>query len=323
VNTVEVRGVTLSFQSGGAVTATDSSMLSNATGRSVSNIAWSPDGKRFAWIENGAILTAVPGGRPAVLYPTKTGDPKPLDSSDTLAWGPDCCGGGDSVLAFLSELPSFAVQALTIKGSVVDHRAVLFRLKTHCDSPNVCTMSTGSAFAFSPKGQLLAFFGLSDDLLPGVWAIPMGVTPHTPSPVLFASDIGGTDRINSVMSMDWSPSGARLALSVITGTDPNYPWRDLKIVDLTYGYDGVAETVSSGAVRPNTNPGSSFGAASSEHSPQWDPKPGDACQRLAFSQSSDSGRKLYLVDLVDGNGCNTALRPMSAKNPRALDWRVK
>jgi hypothetical protein len=323
VNSAEVRGVALSFQSSGAITSVDSSLINNATGRSSSSIAWSPDGKRVAWIQNGAIMTAAPGAKPVKLYPTNATDPQPLGNSDTLAWGPDCCNGGDSVLVFLSGLPSFGVQALTIKAGVVDSREVLFELKTHCDSADVCTMSTGSAFAFSPKGYLLAFFGYSDDLSPGVWAIPMGPTPHTPSMLLTDAAIGGTSQFGSVMSMDWSPSGSRLALSVITGPDPNYPWRDLKIVDITYDFDGAEEAASAGVVR-NINPGSSFGDASSEHSPRWDPSTsGDACERLAFSQSSDAGRKMYLMDLVRKSGCYTYPRSVSARNPRALDWRLK
>ena len=323
MNSAEVRGVTLNFQSDGTITSGDSSLVSNATGRSYASVAWSPDGKRFAWIQNGAIMTAAPGAKPVKLYPTNANDPQPLGNPDTLAWGPDCCNGADSVLVFLSGLPSFGIQALTIKAGVVDSREMLFELKTHCDSPDVCTMSTGSAFAFSPRGNLLAFFGYADDLSPGVWAIPMGAAPHTPSMIVTDAAIGGTDQFGSVMSMDWSPSGTRLALSVTTGTDPNYPWRDLKIVDVTYDFNGDVETTSFNAVR-NTNPGSSFGDASSEHSPQWDPSTsGDACERLAFSQSSDAGRKMYLMDLGSGSACYTYPRSVSAKNPRALDWRLK
>jgi hypothetical protein len=322
VNTAEVRGVALGVQTS-VVTSSDSSLLRNATGRSYSSVAWSPDGKRYAWIENGAILTAAPGGKPTLLYPTVSGDPKPLTNPDALAWGPDCCGGGDSTLVFLSELPSFAIQALTVQADVVIKREELLALNSHCDTPDVCTISTGSSFAFSPEGQVLAFSGVWDILPPGVWAIPMAVAAHTPSMILTAAAIGGTNPIDSVRSMDWSPDGTRLALSVITGPDPeSFPWRDLKIVDLHYTYDGAIETFSLDGVR-SVNPGSVFGDASSEHSPQWDPNPTDDCQRLVFSQSSDAGRAMYLVDLAGGSGCNPALRSISAKNPRTLDWRSK
>ncbi|MFO1395120.1 MAG: hypothetical protein U1F09_15295 [Steroidobacteraceae bacterium] len=323
MNSAEVRGVTLSFQSSGAITSADSSLISNATGRSYSSVAWSPDGKRFAWIQDGAIMTAAPGTKPVKLYPKSVGDPQPLANPDTLAWGPDCCSGGDSVLVFLSGPPSFGVQALTIKDGGVDSRQVLFELKAHCDSSSVCTMSTGTAFAFSPKGNLVAFFGYSDDLSPGVWAIPMDATPHTPSMIVTAGAIGMT--ADPVISMDWSTNGKRLALSIITGPDPEtYDWRDLKIIDLNYSYVGAAETVSLAGVRTGSPGSSYFGDASSEHSPQWDPsESGDACERLAFSQGSDAGRKMYLIDLVSKSGCYTDPRLISAKNPRALDWRLK
>lgn len=146
---------------------------------------------------------------------------------------------------------------------------------------------------------------------------------HTPSMIVGAAALGGTDHINSVMSMDWSPDGAHLALSLITGPEPDvFDWRDLKIVDLEYSWNGTVETASLDGVR-GANPGSPFGDASSEHSPQWDPDPTNPCQRLAFSQSSDLGRAMYVVDLVSDSTCNTTPRLIKARNPRALAWRLK
>lgn len=40
---------------------------------------------------------------------------------------------------------------------------------------------------------------------------------------------------------------------------------------------------------------------------------GEACERLAFPQTSDAGRKLFLVDLVTGTGC-----PGVAQVPRQI-----
>jgi hypothetical protein len=319
---VEVRGVTMNFSSGGALSSTDSSLLKSSNSRSLGGIAWSPDGKRFAWIENGSILTASPGGKPTILYPTQPGDPKALGNSDALAWGADCSGAGDSVVTFLSELPSYSVQALTVKAGAVVRREALLPLESTCDANNVCTAAGGAAFAFSPAGQLLAFAGFSSSMASGVWVVPLCEVGHYPSMILSHASLGGTDWFPAT-SIDWSPDGKRLAFSVITGPDPDYPWRDLKIADLNYNNTFGTDTVSAGTVR-STSLGSSFGSASSEHSPQWDPSTtGTACERIAFSQSSDSGRAMYVADLKGGAGCSTELRLINARNPRALDWRAK
>ena len=224
---------------------------------------------------------------------------------------------------FLSELPFYAVEALTIEANVVVGRERLFALESRCDeSGNNCSVASGWAFAFSPRGHWLGFSGMSSDLSPGLWAIPMEGSDHTPALIVSAVAVGGTRPGTSVMSMDWSPDGTRLALSVITGPDPEFPWRDLKIVDLTYSWDGAVETTSLDGVR-SSNPGNGFGASSSEHSPTWNPNPVDQCERLAFTQSSDAGRAMYVVDLAGGSGCATTPRSISARDPRALDWRSK
>jgi hypothetical protein len=96
------------------------------------------------------------------------------------------------------------------------------------------------------------------------------------------------------------------------------------IIVILAGFASLAPAI---AGKPGTGggaPGSSFGLASSEHSPTWDPgTTGNACERLVFSQSSDAGRSMYLLDLKSGAGCNNLLRQVAARNPRALDWRAK
>ena len=184
-------------------------------------------------------------------------------------------------------------------------------------------MAGAGSFAFSPRGQHLAFYGFADTLARGVWAVPLCVAGHSPAMILGYGSLGSTSSLSPLASIDWSPAGRRLALSVVTGSDPEYPWRDIKIADLDYYYSDGVETVSSGTIRGG-NIGSSFGAASSEISPVWDRNAaGDGCQRLAFSQSSDAGRRMYTVDLGSGAGCNGQLRSINAQNPRALAWRAK
>jgi len=324
INAAEIRGTTLTFATNGSLSSSDSSLLKSTRGRGTSAIAWSPDGKRFAWIENGSIMTATPGGRSAILYPTRASDPRPLANSDALAWGRDCSGTGDSAIAFLSELPSYSIEVLTVQAGAMMQRETLVPLPTHCNQDQTqCTMSGANAFAFSPLGQYLAFYGFADTLAPGVWAASLCVAGHDPTMILDRSNLGSTDSLSPVTSMDWSASGGRLALSVTTGPDPDYPWRDVKIADIAYSVNQGSESIGAGTVLL-ANPGAVFGTASSELSPAWDPTAaGDSCQRLAFSQSSDAGRQMYVTDLAHGTSCNAALRPIGAKNPRALDWRVK
>ena len=106
----------------------------------------------------------------------------------------------------------------------------------------------------------------------------------------------------------------------------SFDWRDLKIVYLDYLNEGDVEQVLGHEGIVTINLDGQFTAASSEHSPQWGPSAADAeCQRIAFSQSSDAGRRLYLLD-IGPNGllasCGIpAPQLLGAKWPRALDWR--
>jgi hypothetical protein len=312
-NNAEVRGGTLSAN---GLSSTDGSLLKSANGREYTSIAWAPDGSRFAWVENGAIMTAVPGKAPTVLYSTTPGDGKPTVAGDYdgLAWGLGCTGG--TSLAFTSWQP-YGIHFLPIDGSGV-----------HAPIPLVTFVDYGGAgqLAFSPSGQHLAFVG-GGDTLPGdgIHLIPMCTFSRTPFLLVSSSDVSGTGRFASVMSVDWSRHGDRLALSVTTGPDPNYPWRDLKIVELKASSPGGSDAYSYAGIW-TVDLDDLFTAESSEHSPQWGPTvPGEACQRIAFSQSSDiAPRSLYLLDINDGyvGGCqiNAPLK-LAAKNPRALDWK--
>jgi hypothetical protein len=111
---------------------------------------------------------------------------------------------------------------------------------------------------------------------------------------------------------------------VTVGTDPEYPWRDLRVAYLVwngsvFAKDGVEQIMLDPFLGP----------ASSEHSPQWGPAgPDNDCERLAFSQSAGAsdgstmnGRRLYLYDLVTSNSaCFDGPREISARDPRAIDW---
>ncbi len=327
-----IRGVTLATD---PAASTDAGLLKASSRREWGNIAWSPDGNRFAWIENGAILTATPGGRATLLYPTETSDPRPEDGSDALAWGPGCPATGESVIAFRSTSPANSIQVLTIGTDGVSDRRILVEFKTHCfeDTDGLtCTTSGASALAFSPQGQLLAFYGFSDDLSPGIWAVPVCGDGGAPAMLLDESTIGSTAPGRSVLSMDWSRNGGRLALSVTVGTDPGYPWRDIKIAYLDYLFDNYQETVNFDQLRTIDLDGV-FGSASSEHSPQWGPASGGAgCQRMAFSQSAGAsdgsdmnGRRLFLLDVPDAENsvtCSLGVPlEIGARNPRAIDWK--
>jgi hypothetical protein len=163
----------------------------------------------------------------------------------------------------------------------------------------------------------------------GINLVPMCGEDHTPFLLVGESDLVGDWGSMDVPSMDWSRHGERLAVSMVTSDDPNYPWRDLKIIDLSY--DSSSEAVAFLNIW-TVDLDYVFGAASSEHSPQWGPsKQGDACQRIAFSQSagvsdgSDSnGRNLYLLDINAGQLGGCAIDDPSlvtSKSPRALDWK--
>jgi len=325
-----IRGVTLATD---PAASTDTPLLKASSGRDRTSLAWSPDGTRFAWIENGAIMTAAPGGKPAQLYPTGTNDPRPEEGSDVLAWGPGCPGTGASLVAFRSTSPTHSIQVLEVGAGGVSGRRILVEFRTHCDQDAnglTCTMAGASAFAFSPRGHLLAFHGFADNLEdPGVWAVPVCEDNPSPALVINSAAIGGT---GPVISSDWSPDGARMALSVIVGPDPGYPWRDIKVAYLDYSFDTAQEAVSFDQLRTIDLDGV-FGPASSEHSPQWGPAPGsNGCQRLAFSQSAGAsdgsdmnGRRLFLLDVPAASGSGScplgAPLEVGARNPRAIDWK--
>lgn len=323
-----IRGITLATV---LADSSDASLFKANSQRDMGSIAWSPDGAKFAWIENGAIMAAAPGGRATQLYPTESGDPAVWGSG--LAWGPDGCGDGDSVIAFLADAP-FSVRTLTIKDGLVTSDRTLLEFKMHCyhDDENVlvCTMANARAFAFSPRGQLLAFHGYDDDLSPGIWAASMCST-DPPALMLDNSNIGSTSRLAPVLSIDWSPSGKQLAMSVTVGPNRDYPWRDIKIANLTYSLNGSTESANFNSL-VTVNLDEVFGAASSEHSPRWGPDTGGDCQRIAFSQSAGAsdgsdmnGRRLFLLD-VSSNGSSASCTlgspfELNARNPRAIDWK--
>lgn len=325
-----IRGVTLATD---PAASTDAGLLKASSQRALGNIAWSPDGTRFAWIENGAILTATPGGKPTQLYPTAASDPRPEDGSDVLAWGPGCADTDASLVAFRSTAPVNSIQILEVGADGVSARKILVEFQTHCYEDTygtTCTRSGASAFAFSPRGHLLAFHGYADNLVDrGVWAVPVCAADASPYLLVDSTAVGGT---GPIISSDWSPDGGRLALSVITGPDPAYPWRDIKVAYLGYSFDSAHETVSFNQLR-TINLDAVFGSASSEHSPQWGPVAGDnGCQRLAFSQSAGAsdgsdmnGRRLFLLDVpaADSSGSCPLGMPLEivARNPRAIDWK--
>jgi hypothetical protein len=324
-----VRGIDLAAD---GASGSDLSLLRSKSGRLYHAVAWSPDGKLAAWYEIGlgmvstpeSIVVAPTGGKPVPVFTSMPGDGQPQlsTSTDALAWGPDCSGNAQSILVFASHDPA-GIYGIRFKAGVAGAPEPLM-LQTV--DPQYWVFP--SAFAFSPSGQYLAFAGsgsISGKSSYGVWLLPMCPEGGAPFRLLSSSEIGGRG-MGPVMSIDWSRHGDRLALSVTTGPDPSYPWRDLKIAYLNYLKVGGVEQVleHNGVVTIDLD--EQFTAASSEHSPQWGPSAaGEECQRIAFSQSSDAGRKLYLLD-IGPNGllasCGIPVpRLLSAKWPRALDWK--
>ena len=288
----------------------------------------------MAWIEVGlgmvgtpvSIVVAAPGGKPVTVYTAAPGDgkPQPSTTTDSLAWVPDCNDDVASNLVFAGNPPAGIYVLRMVDGRPVGTPTRL--MATVVPPENVMSIFP-HAFAASPTGQHLAFAGSgSTDPAYGVWLLPLCTSDHTPFRLLSLGEIGGTG-VAPVTAMDWSRHGERLALSVVTGTDRNYPWRDLRIAALNYAFDqasGAEQVLGSSGIW-TVDLSAAFGTASSEHSPQWGPSPGPGgCQRIAFSQSSDAGRALYLLDIGDGaiGGCNLdSPQPLNAKWPRALDWK--
>jgi WD40 repeat protein len=319
-----VRGIALGSD---GVSGTDLSLQSARAGRIPRSVAWSPDGTRAAWFELGRSMTATPtsimvgapSGKATAVFASVPGDGNPDVNTvtDGLAWAPDCRDPAKSVLVFSSTSPA-GIFAIRFTNGQPGAPVQLFSLNV---GNGMWFFPT--AFAFSPTGRHLAFAGSGATSEYGVWLLDMCTPDLPPQMLLTAVQVGGTG-LGPVVSMDWSRHGERLALSVTVGAEP-YPWRDLKIADLAYTFDGKTEAVSGvGVWRIDLD--SVFGTASSEHSPQWGPAAaGAACERIAFSQSSDvAPRRLYLLDIKAGATATCGpgtLRQLSAKYPRALDWK--
>lgn len=316
----EIRGETLSIDGRGS---TDSSLVKAAFNRDHTSIVWAPDGSRFAWLQDGAIMAASPGKTPSVLYDptTDSNRPKADMEGDALAWAPDCRGG--TALAFKSYQPH-GVFFIWFDGDGTAHDPVPLVVMEE--------FGTVQGMAFSPGGRYLAVAGWGDAFeSAGINLVPMCGDDHTPSLLIGASELVGDSGFMEVRSMDWSRHGERIALSITTSDDPDYPWRDLKIIDLSYSRTDTDELISYWRIW-RVDLDLVFGSASSEHSPQWGPSDAnDVCQRIAFSQSagvsdgSDSnGRHMYLLDIGQGGlgGCDIN-EPLliDSKYPRALDWK--
>jgi WD40 repeat protein len=324
LNQSAIRGVALGAD---GLSATDFSLQSAKAGRVPYSVAWAPDGSRAAWFELGRSMTATPtsimvgspSGKATAIYTSVPGDGKPAVNtvSDGLAWASDCTDPARSVLVFSSISPD-GIFAIRFTNGQPGAPVQLFSLNVGDGM-----WFFPAAFAFSPTGRHLAYAGSGTTSDYGVWLLDMCTPGQPPQMLLSADELDGTDTV-PVRSIDWSRHGERLALSVTVGAEP-YPWRDLKIADLSYAFDGATEAVSGIRVWRVDLDGV-FGTASSEHAPQWGPAAaGAACERIAFSQSSDiAPRRLYLLDIktsaTETCGLGT-LRQLSAKYPRALDWR--
>lgn len=320
-----VRGITLTADGLGG---RDSSLQKSKAGRSYTNIVWSPGGNRVAWIEKGlgmistpiSIVVAAPGskGSPVYTYAPGSGTPSVTGDIDSLAWGPDCDDSSASMLVFASYSPYRIYGIRFVDGQAGQPMQLL-------ELPEFDGATPPHAFAFSPTGRHLAFAGFDHEAQYGIWMLPMCTADRTPFMVVSGEEIGGTGWAQ-IQSMDWSRRGDRLALSVTTGPLPANQWRDLKIVNLNYLSTSAGEQITGHNGVWNVDLDDVFTAASSEHSPQWGPSsPEAACQRLAFSQSSDiAPRSLYLLDInqsyVGGCEVNEPIR-LNARVPRALDWK--
>lgn len=302
----------------------DVSLLKSRAGRSYATVTWSPDGTFMAWIELGLgmastphyIVVAAPGSKPTAIYTSTPGDGNPqlATGTDMLAWGRvECPGvsGTKSILVFESQQPA-GIYGIELAGG--QSPAAPFKLMAWSAAATGWAVPPGK-FAFSPRGQYLAFAGSYGDSGYGVWALPMcGAFPAVPSLVVEGSSIGGREP-EPVTSMDWSRKGDRLALSVTTGTD--LPWRDLMIASLNYSYSNQTEQLQPSAGVCRVDLEGDLGSASSEHSPQWGPDD----TAIAFSQSSDLGRAMFLLTLGSGSCSAQSLAPLPSRWPRALDWK--
>jgi len=311
---------------------TDIELAKAKNGRGKGSIAWSPDGKWYAWIEmvsqTSSILVAAPGQEARVIFSAQWGDSsKPYPdgyNSDQLAWGPGC-SPGTTILVFQGfGGPNNSPQGIyAIDNPEQDGAPFIPR--------QLSPQANASGFALSPTGQHLAYrYSSSNER---VLALPLCPAPGSPFVLVPKTDVGGTDDYWAISSMDWSRGGDRLAMSVVVGPDPDYPWRDLKIAYLSYSISNGTETVGSLQGVRTINLDSIFGAASSEHSPRWGPSAfGESCQRIAFSQSagasdgsSMNGRRLFLLDVGTLSGTtscqiNVPLE-LGAREPRAIDWK--
>jgi hypothetical protein len=320
-----VRGIVLSTD---GLSGTDVSLRKSKAGRLSDSVTWSPDGTLMAWFEIGrglaktphSLLVGAPGRKPVTIYTWVAGDGQPqlVTGVDTLAWGQDCADPDASMLVLSSHDPAGVYAIRFVDGQpAAPVPLVQFQIP-----PDVLWVLP-SAFAFSPTAQHLAFAGTANSTY-GVWLMPMCTADHTPVLLLSRTAIGGTD-IHPVRSIDWSRHGDRLAMSVTTAPDPTVPWRDLKIAYLGYLYDGGSEQVTGVLNVATINLDGVFGTESSEHSPQWGPSAaGDACQRIAFSRSTNAGREMYLLDIsstgIGGCALDAPLM-LDATWPRALDWK--
>lgn len=317
-----IRGIALAADE---LSGSDLSLRKSKAGRDRGSVAWSPDGTRMAWIEiglgmvatPGSIMVGAPGSRGTAVFTSEPGDGKPQlnQGFDSLAWGPDCDDPAATVLVFPSWDPwgIFAIRFVNGQPS----EPIPLMVPDSSDG-----LVSPSAFTFSPAGQYLAFAGSVPGNRYGLWLLPMCTADHTP---LQLRQYGFVHGRPSIISADWSRWGDRMALSIITGPDRAYDWKDIQIVNLDYSFDGGVEQVFVSQAR-TLNLDGIFTAESSEHSPQWGPSAeGAACQRIAFSQSSDiAPRSLYLLDVDDGSGNRCELdQPLqiTAKWPRALDWK--
>jgi len=303
------------------------------------SMTWDPDGTWLAWAQyidtkgTRALVVGKPGGTLQTLLRFPSGAITRRNGLDNIAWGRGCQGrsfivfNGDEGWGLLDNL--YVIDPFVAFPNPV-------RLYTRIQSPDPDSDGHGHGLAVSPSGHHLAFVEYTPFGIESVVALPLTCIGNDPLPVaaggaqaLFPVEYDGGNA--TTQSLDWSPDGSRLAVSIAAKYKIPGGWQwgfsRLAVGELSYHYDPASGTeqvaaAAAGLRRITTGPTDGSPDYMDQY-PSWGPSEALAvCDRLAFNR--DGAILLLDVprDAFPTEACTIpAPKLIGGKTVTGMDWK--
>ena len=296
-------------------------------GRNIRRVAISPDGKRLAWVEAGAIHVAPYDHLDRIVNVSAGQGADDRCSENDFAWSPD-----SSALAFFSECDNSGQPNLYLSHLDGKPARRLTELRGYVDAP-----------AFSPDGTRIAFLYVE-----GAKRTPGGLAAQTPPAGVIGEDEIEVQRVAiaqaaapqptapvlatpenlHVYEFDWSPDGKSLAYIAADPPGENN-WWVAKLYTQALSAPSASQVLEQAPGAAETEPAPVTILAPAEISgplhglqiavPRWSPDG----KSIAFigglmSDQGATGGDVWIVSVTGGQPHN--LTPQRASTPVWIEW---